>query len=201
MVFVTLNNLSLVKFSNFNQVRGLLGRGLHIAYVINVQNDLKRLQLELFNYLIDTRLVIIRIKFDAWHHNSAGNHKTCQKERHSKIMKPQKLNTFNLFIYLTPTGPIFCVMSCWVNRLRITGTDFIHVCIGLIRRESNFKKYFVDPTKFNLCIWRNWTNKNDKIGLCEIVFLGLNFIPVRISFGECIFGIFHTVDNDAIDAF
>ena len=100
MVFVTLNNLSLVKFSNFNQVRGLLGRGLHIAYVINVQNDLKRLQLELFNYLIDTRLVIIRIKFDAWHHNSAGNHKTCQKERHSKIMKPQKLNTFNLFIYL-----------------------------------------------------------------------------------------------------
>ena len=39
------------------------------------------------------------------------------------------------------------------------------------------------------------------IGLREIVFLGLNFLPVRISFEECIFGIFHTVDNDAIDAF
>jgi len=140
MVFVTLNNLSLVKFSNFNLVRGLLGRGLHIAYVINVQNDLKRLQLELFNYLIDTRLVIIRIKFDAWHHNSAGNHKTCQKERHSKIMKPQNLNTFILFIYSTPTGPNLCgALNVLLSKPPThPGHRFLHVFIGSIRRESNF---------------------------------------------------------------
>ena len=100
---------------------------MHIACVIDVQNDLKRLQLELFNYLIDASLVIIRIKFDAWHHNSAGNHKTCQKDRHSKIMKPQKLNTFNLFIYLT--RPVR------VNSLKLQAFCFLGMVHSMVMRR------------------------------------------------------------------
>ena len=105
--------------------------------------------------------------------------KPARKKDILKLWNHKKLNTFNLFIYLTPTGPNLCEMSCWVNRLTCIyrfnspGIEFLEILCGSQQIQPMYM------TKLDDQKWQNWTvwDSVSRIELytCEDKLWGMHF--------------------------